>query len=49
MANLPYGQDSAQIFATYKTYARGGAFPLDDSSVFNTKADLDAYINEEGS
>ena len=50
MANLPYidGNES-KVLGLLKMYSRMGAFPLDATSVFNTKEDLLAYINETGS
>ena len=47
MANFSYG--SKPKLATFKAYARGGAFPLDLSSVFNSVEELNAYISESGS
>jgi len=50
MANLPYvtGNES-KVLGIMKMYSRMGAYPLDATSVFNTKAELEAYINETGS
>jgi len=50
MANLPYITEFPnKIFSALKMYSRVGAFPLDPTSVVNTKADLESYINETGS
>ena len=50
MANLPYidGNES-KVLGILKMYSRMGAYPLDATSVFNTKEDLLEYINETGS
>ena len=50
MANLPYiDLNPNKIFSALKMYSRAGNFPLDPTSVFNTKEDAEAYISEEGS
>ena len=50
MANLPYvSGNESKVLGILKMYSRMGAYPLDATSVFNTKADLEAYINEAGS
>ena len=48
MANLPYiTANPNKIFSALKMYSRAGNFPLDPTSVFDTKADAEAYIAEE--
>ena len=50
MANLPYiTAFSNKIFSALKMYSRVGAFPLDPTSVLNTRDDLVSYITEKGS
>ena len=50
MATLPYIEANPnKIFSALKMYSRAGNFPLDPTSVFNTKEDAEAYIAEEGS
>lgn len=50
MANFPYiTANPNKIFSALKMYSRAGNFPLDPTSVFDTKADAEAYIAEEGS
>ena len=50
MANLPYiTANPNKIFSALKMYSRAGNFPLDPTSVFDTKADAEAYIAEDGS
>ena len=50
MANIPYIEKyDNKIFSALKMYSRVGAFPLDPTSVFNTKQDLLDYISEKGS
>ena len=50
MATLPYVElNPNKVFGALKMYSRIGAFPLDPTSVFNTKAEVEAYINETGS
>ena len=50
MANLPYiNGNENKVLGMLKMYARMGQFPLDPTSVFNTKEELLEYINEPGS
>ena len=50
MANLPYvAKNPNKVFSALKMYSRAGQFPLDPTSVFETKAQAEAYINEAGS
>ena len=50
MAKLPYiDLNPNKIFSALKMYSRAGNFPLDPTSVFNTKEDAEAYISEAGS
>ena len=47
MANLPYTSGNEnKVLGILKMYSRMGAYPLDATSVFNSKADLEAYIAE---
>ena len=50
MANLPYTSgNESKVLGILKMYSRMGAYPLDATSVFNTKQDLLDYISEKGS
>ena len=50
MATLPYvTKNPNKVFGALKMYSRVGAFPLDPTSVFETVADVQSYINETGS
>ena len=50
MANLPYvAKNPNKVFSALKMYSRAGQFPLDPTSVFETKVQAEAYINETGS
>lgn len=50
MANLPYvAKNPNKVFSALKMYSRAGQFPLDPTSVFETKAQAEAYIKETGS
>ncbi len=50
MATLPFVTENPnKVFSALKMYSRAGQFPLDPTSVFETKAQAEAYINETGS
>ena len=50
MATLPYVVNNpGKNIGFMKMFTRMGAYPLDASSVFNSRAELEAYINEAGS
>lgn len=50
MANNPtMVQHSANLLNALNFYHRNGQYPLDDTSVWSTVADFDAYLSESGS